>query len=122
MVRERIQKLAKRMFGTIIFARLCGFIEATMVKIRLARFGKKKQASYRIVAADSRAKRNGRFLEVLGFYNPKADPFVLTLKKDRIKHWLSVGAKPTGTVARLLRRDEEFKDVAGGLSQAISKD
>jgi len=86
-----------------------------MVKIRLARFGKKKQPTYRIVAADSRAKRDGRFLEVLGFYNPKTEPFVLTLKKDRIKYWLSVGAKPTETVAKLLSRDDELKDVVSGL-------
>jgi small subunit ribosomal protein S16 len=75
-----------------------------MVKIRLARFGKKKQPIYRIVAADIRARRDGRFLERLGWYNPRAkeDETKLELKIDRIQHWLSVGAKPTNTVANLI--------------------
>jgi len=76
-----------------------------MVKIRLARFGKKKQPIYRIVAADIRARRDGRFLERVGWYNPRAkeDETKLELKLDRIQHWLSVGAKPTDTVANLIK-------------------
>ena len=76
-----------------------------MVKIRLARFGKKKQPIYRIVAADIRARRDGRFLERVGWYNPRAkeDETKLELKIDRIQHWLSVGAQPTQTVANLIK-------------------
>jgi small subunit ribosomal protein S16 len=74
------------------------------VKIRLQRFGAKKRPYYRIVAADSRYKRDGRFLEQVGTYDPKQDPAVVKVELDRVDHWLSVGAKPTNTVASLLRR------------------
>ncbi len=73
-----------------------------MVKIRLARVGAKNQPKYRIVAADEKFKRDGRFLEVLGSYDPTANPFVVKVDKKRVEHWLSVGAKPSETVARLL--------------------
>ena len=76
-----------------------------MVKIRLARFGKKKQPIYRIVAADIRSRRDGRFLERVGWYDPRAkdEDSKLELKVDRIQYWLSVGAKPTDTVANLIK-------------------
>jgi len=76
-----------------------------MVKIRLARFGKKKQPIYRIVAADIRSRRDGRFLERVGWYDPRAkdEDSKLELKVDRIQYWLGVGAKPTETVANLIK-------------------
>ncbi|MBN1484425.1 MAG: 30S ribosomal protein S16 [Chloroflexia bacterium] len=75
-----------------------------MVKIRLRRMGAKKQPSYRIVAADSRAPRDGRFLEILGNYNPRTEPATIVIKEERVRHWLSHGAQPTEAVARLLKQ------------------
>ncbi len=74
------------------------------VKIRLQRGGKKKQPVYRIVAADSRFKRDGRFLEKLGQYNPSSDPMTIDVKESRVMYWLGVGATPTDTVKNLLSR------------------
>lgn len=74
------------------------------VKIRLQRGGKKKQPIYRIVAADGRYKRDGRFLEKLGNYNPNIDPVAIDLKESRVMYWLGVGATPTDTVRNLLSR------------------
>ncbi len=74
------------------------------VKIRLQRGGKKKLPVYRIVAADSRYKRDGRFLERLGQYNPSTDPVTVTVKESRVMYWLGVGATPTDTVKNLLSR------------------
>lgn len=74
------------------------------VKIRLQRGGKKKQPIYRIVAADSRYKRDGRFLEKVGVYNPNTDPMTIDVKETRIMYWLGVGATPTDTVKNLLSR------------------
>ncbi len=74
------------------------------VKIRLQRGGKKKQPVYRIVAADSRYKRDGRFLERLGQYNPSTDPATVTVKESRVMYWLGVGATPTDTVKNLFSR------------------
>ncbi len=77
------------------------------VKIRLARGGAKKRPFYRIVAADARAPRDGRFLEKLGTYDPRQEEGGVVMKRDRIDYWLGVGAEPTGTVARLLRRQSK---------------
>lgn len=74
------------------------------VKLRLQRGGKKKQPIYRIVAADSRYKRDGRFLEKLGSYNPNTDPMTIEMKENRVMYWLGVGAQPTDTVRNLLSR------------------
>jgi small subunit ribosomal protein S16 len=74
------------------------------VKLRLRRMGKKKQPIYKIVAADSRSPRDGKFLEAVGFYNPLTDPHTLELKEDRIMYWLNSGAQPTSTVKSLLRQ------------------
>jgi len=74
-----------------------------MVKIRLRRMGKKKQPSYRVVVTDSRAPRDGRFIEIIGFYNPRTDPPTVQVKEDRALYWLSQGAQPSDAVARLLR-------------------
>ncbi len=74
-----------------------------MVKIRLRRMGKKKQPSYRVVVTDSRAPRDGRFIEIIGFYNPRTNPPTVQIKEDRALYWLSQGAQPTDAVARLLK-------------------
>ncbi len=74
------------------------------VKIRLTRKGTKKKPFYRIVAADIECPRDGRFLELLGTYDPMVEPAVVTLKEDRINYWLGEGAKPTPTVQSLLKK------------------
>ena len=74
-----------------------------MVRLRLARLGAKKNPFYRVVASDSRSPRNGRFIEKLGFYDPKSNPIVVTLDLYRVDYWLSVGAQPSEAVARLLK-------------------
>lgn len=75
-----------------------------MVTIRFARHGSKRAPFYRIVAADSRDKRDGRFLEILGHYNPVDAAKKLVLKGDRIEYWISKGAQPSESVGRLLKR------------------
>jgi len=75
-----------------------------MVKIRLRRVGAKKQPSYRVVVADSRSPRDGRFIEIVGVYNPRTEPETVKVQEDRALHWLSVGAQPTRAVDRLLRK------------------
>ena len=77
------------------------------VKIRLARHGAKKRPYYRIVVADSRARRDGRFIEEVGRYNPCVDPSFVSFKQDRLEYWLGVGAQPTDTVARLIKNYKE---------------
>jgi len=74
------------------------------VKIRLARHGAKKRPFYRIVAADGRCRRDGRFLEILGTYNPLIDPAEVSLKDERIRYWISQGAIPTDTVRSLFKK------------------
>ncbi len=74
------------------------------VKIRLRRMGATKRPSYRLVVADSTSPRDGRFIEIVGHYNPLVEPAEIVVKADRIRHWLSVGAKPTDTVEQLLKK------------------
>lgn len=74
------------------------------VKLRLRRMGKKKQPMYKVVAADSRSPRDGKFLEAVGSYNPLTNPHTVELLEDRIFYWLNVGAQPTDTVRSLLRQ------------------
>ena len=74
------------------------------VKIRLRRIGRKKAPVYRIVVADSKSPRDGRFIEIIGQYAPRQTENSLTVKTDRANHWLDVGAQPTDTVRSLLRR------------------
>ena len=76
------------------------------VKLRLARVGSKKNPIYRIVAADSRSPRDGKFLEIVGRYNPQTDPSTIEFDEERIRHWLSKGAQPSNTVQRLLKAKE----------------
>lgn len=73
-----------------------------MVKIRLRRVGATKRPMYRIVAADSRSPRNGRFIETLGHYNPLTEPATIVIKEERVQYWIEHGAQPTDVVSRLL--------------------
>jgi small subunit ribosomal protein S16 len=74
-----------------------------MVKIRLMRMGATKRPFYRVVVADSRSPRDGRFIENIGKYHPLADPSIIEIDQDRALYWLSQGAQPTGQVVHLLR-------------------
>ena len=74
-----------------------------MVKIRLRRMGAKKAPFYRIVVADSRSPRDGRFIEELGFYNPLVEPAEVRVDADKAKDWMQKGAQPTDTVRRLFK-------------------
>jgi small subunit ribosomal protein S16 len=74
------------------------------VVLRLARLGKHKSPAYRVVATDRQNKRDGRFLEVVGTYNPLSNPARVTLKEDLIKKWIGLGAKPTDVVRSLIRK------------------
>jgi small subunit ribosomal protein S16 len=74
-----------------------------MLMIRLARFGAKKKPSYRVVVIEKEKSRNGRSVEVVGVYNPLTKPMTVNLKMDRIEHWMKAGAKPSDTVARLIK-------------------
>jgi small subunit ribosomal protein S16 len=74
-----------------------------MVRIRLRRTGQKGQPSYRLVIADKESPRDGRFLEIVGFYNPRTEPATLKIKEDRIYEWMSKGAQPTESVAQLFK-------------------
>lgn len=74
------------------------------VKLRLTRRGAKKKPFYRIVAADSEAPRDGRFLDIVGTYDPNYDPASVVLKNDKIDYWLDQGAIPTETVAKIIKK------------------
>lgn len=73
------------------------------VKIRLQRYGSKKRPFYRLVAADSRKKRDGKYLEILGTYNPLTDPVTVKINEEKAQKWLSEGAQPTDTVKNLFK-------------------
>ena len=75
------------------------------VKLRLARYGTKKRPFYRIVAADSKNSRDGKFIELVGTYNPLSNPVITTLKEERIKYWLGEGAMPSDTVKSILKKE-----------------
>ena len=83
------------------------------VKIRLKRMGKIRTPFYRIVVADSRTKRDGRVIEEIGTYNPKADPSVITVVSDRAQYWLGVGAQPTEAVTALLKLTGDWETFSG---------
>ncbi len=74
-----------------------------MVRLRLRRVGGKGQPSYRIVAADKEAPRDGRFIEIVGYYNPRTEPGTISVKEDRVYDWLSKGAQPSESVAQLFK-------------------
>ncbi len=73
------------------------------VKLRLKRLGKKKAPIYRVVAADSRSPRDGRFIEEVGIYDPNEEPSLVKFDEEKVQKWLNQGAQPTETVARLLK-------------------
>ena len=73
------------------------------VKLRLTRVGSKKNPVFRVVAADSRSPRDGKFIEIVGRYNPQTDPSTIEFDEERVKDWLSKGAQPSSTVQRLLK-------------------
>ncbi|MGN0441906.1 MAG: 30S ribosomal protein S16 [Acutalibacteraceae bacterium] len=75
------------------------------VKIRLRRMGAKKSPFYRIVVADSRYPRDGRFIEEVGYYNPTKEPVELKIDGDKVKEWIAKGAQPTDTVKALLKKN-----------------
>ena len=79
-----------------------------MIKIRLTRVGAKKKPKYRIVVADKQTKRDGKYLEIVGHYNPLSEPPEVKVVKERYNHWLSVGAQPTESVAALIKRYERI--------------
>lgn len=82
------------------------------IKLRLARYGTHKKPFYRLVAADSAARRDGRFLEQLGTYDPRHQPPKVSLDRERIKYWQSVGATPSDTVHTLLKQFMNAQDTA----------
>lgn len=75
-----------------------------MVKIRLRRIGSKKNAFYRVVVADSRSPRDGRFIEELGYYNPLTDPATIKINEEQAKKWIADGAQPTETVRSIFKK------------------
>ena len=81
-------------------------VNHTMVKIRLRRMGAKKAPYYRIVVADSRSPRDGRFIEEVGTYDPMADGEKLVVNQERVQYWIANGAQPTDTVRGLLKKAE----------------
>ncbi len=85
-----------------------------MVKIRLRRVGAKNRPSYRLVVADSRAPRDGAFINIIGHYNPLTDPETVVIDEEKALYWLGQGAQPTNTAARLLSKMgiiEKFKTI-----------
>lgn len=83
------------------------------VRLRLMRMGKKKQPTYRIVAADSRSPRDGRFIEIVGTYDPRQDPSVIEVDNERALHWLRNGAQPSDRVRKLL-------EISGAMAEHTS--
>lgn len=83
------------------------------VRLRLMRMGKKKQPTYRVVAADSRSPRNGRFIEIIGTYEPRQDPSVIKIDNERALHWLRHGAQPTERVEKLLKISGAWTEYTG---------
>ena len=92
------------------------------VKLRLMRMGKKKQPTYRVVAADSRSPRNGRFIEIVGTYQPRQDPSVVNIHNEKALKWLRNGAKPTETVERLLKESGAWDEFTGKAPAAAGAD
>lgn len=83
------------------------------VRLRLMRMGKKKQPTYRVVAADSRSPRNGRFIEIIGTYQPRLEPSVVKIDNDRAVHWLRHGAQPSEAVEKLLKISGAWAEFKG---------
>ena len=92
------------------------------VRLRLMRMGKKKQPTYRVVAADSRKARNGRFIEIVGTYNPRQEPSLVEINNERALHWLRHGAQPSERVQKLLVISGAWAEFTGGEGQAQGAD
>lgn len=88
------------------------------VKLRLMRMGKRKQPTYRVVAADSRSPRNGRFIEIVGTYQPRQDPSVIEIDNDKAVGWLRNGARPTERVQKLLTISGAWSEFTGETAPA----
>ena len=91
------------------------------VKLRLMRMGKKKQPTYRVVAADSRSPRDGRFIEIVGVYDPRPDPSAVRIDNDKAVDWLRKGAQPTDRVRKLLQLSGAW-DQFSGKAPAVTAD
>jgi len=89
------------------------------VKLRLMRMGKKKQPTYRVVAADARSPRDGRFIEIVGIYEPRRDPSHIRIDNERAVHWLRHGAQPTERVEKLLKISGAWEDFTGEAAPAM---
>ena len=92
------------------------------VKLRLMRMGKKKQPTYRVVAADSRSPRDGRFIEIVGSYDPRREPSVVRIDNDKAVDWLRKGAQPTDAVRKLLEISGAWQQFRGGEGAAEPAD
>ncbi|GIU83927.1 MAG: 30S ribosomal protein S16 [Acidimicrobiales bacterium] len=92
-----------------------------MVKLRLMRMGKKKQPTYRVVAADSRRARDGRFIEIIGSYNPRTEPSEVKIHNDRAVDWLLKGAQPTDRVRKLLEISGAWEQFTAAKAAASAK-
>lgn len=88
------------------------------VKLRLMRMGKKKQPTYRVVAADVRSPRDGRFIEIVGTYDPRQEPSVVRIDNDKAVAWLAKGARPTERVSKLLEISGAWDQLKGGTAGA----
>jgi len=77
------------------------------VRLRLTRVGSKKNPIYHVVVADSRSPRDGKFIEIVGRYNPQTDPSTIELDQDRIQEWIGKGAQPSDAVAKLIKNDQK---------------
>jgi len=94
-----------------------------MVKIRLRRLGARHRPSYRVVVADSRSPRDGRFIEIIGHYNPLTDPSTVNINEEKALKWLKLGAQPTDTVYSLLRKSgivDKFEHQKGSKRKVIA--
>jgi small subunit ribosomal protein S16 len=103
----RIRALSPKRFQIQV---LRGFLIVLM--IRLARFGARKQPYYRVVVIEKRQARNGRSLEIVGTYNPRTNPATVDLKRDRIQHWVALGAQLSDRVAKLLKQQPDSPAIA----------
>jgi len=92
-----------------------------VVKLRLMRMGKKKQPTYRVVAADARSPRNGRFIEIVGTYQPRQEPSVVNIDNDKAVAWLEKGAQPTETVEKLLKISGAWEFTGGLLDPSLRR-
>ena len=89
-----------------------------MVKLRLMRMGKKKQPTYRVVATDSRSPRDGRFIEIVGHYDPRQEPSTIVIDNEKALKWLRDGAQPSETVRKLLEVSGAWSEFSGGAKAA----